>query len=278
MSPVYLRTDLQALPNAYGSKLVKGRSIVPVTKAQKEAVLKANEGILKPDQIISVEEVVDNYLVDQPDAIFQIADKLGLEFDQDADGLPDPATQDAVKAHLVEMAAAYAKNQHRDMVVYPPRASESGSGSDSEDSKLALTPADEVTVGYGATPRSYETIRGYKFQGNEPALEIEAAASVTAGGGGEALGVKISGAKPSRIEILPYYLDGVYKRPFYKGQQGKTPAGYHPFVYFDNGTNSAWGDIENYQPTAFVSGGGSTELRKMANVKRRLLEIAASKR
>jgi hypothetical protein len=271
ISPVNIENEVQALPGAFGTKLIKGTSVVPTTIAQKQAILAANPA-LKNTALPSVEEVVDEYLIQYPQTVIQVADRMGLDYEFDADGGLKAETIDAVKNHLIKSSLPYAKTTQQRGFAYPQGKGGSGGAGDVNPEDL-IGPGETLKIPYGANNVNYTSESKYAFNGSEPKLDLGQSNKITEAGTGTAIQGDLVGAQLNSIHILPYWNDNGIKRPLQDGDSKNTKAGYHPFIYFKTAARGVWGDIEAYRPQQLISG-SAKEWATMAKVQQSMLQQA----
>lgn len=273
ISPVNIKNEVQALPGAFGTKLIKGTSVVPTTIAQKQAILAANPE-LRNTALPSVEEVVDEYLIQYPQTVIQVADRMGLDYEFDEDGGLKAETIDAVKNHLIKSSLPYAKTTQQRAFAYPPGRGGSGSGTSELKPEDLLNPPEDLQVNLGGKQTNYKTEASFKFQSSEATRKIPQSDKVTEAGSTGKIPGDVLNAQIDGIYVLPYWNDNGTKRPLYEGDSAHSKVGYHPFVFFTSAARKVWADIENYPPANLIVG-TQTKLETAKLAKEYALERAA---
>jgi len=274
LKPVYVGEGVQVPENVYGVKLIRNTAVVPFTKQDRDNILTKNPE-LKGKSIMSIEDLVETYMRDNYRALEQIADRSGIDYQTDSDGVPEQETLDEIKRVLMSSLRPYSTVKQTTMTAFPP-GSRNNNNTDSEltDDDLGISKKEETeqaTVGNTAAIYRYKASRSFS-PSEVKSLRLGNRSGVTQWGTLNNPATDDEYNLSSAV-ILPYTVDaGGYKRPVPDGSTA-TVAGYHPFLYFNSPQNKVYVDIESITP-ATIATGGEKEIKGYRVLKDRLLELA----
>lgn len=280
MKPIFVKNSVEAPSGAYGVRLIKNTSVIPFTRDDLKAILTKNPE-LKDLSPMSIEDMVDNYMTDNFRALEQIADRSGVEYVVDKDGVPEQETIDGIKQVLMNQLKPFASVKQTNMPAFPQRSSSTtggGSGPDGAftDNDLGIAIGiEEQTYQSGEKPFTYAAKATRPFSAQEvKSFRIGKSTVATQWGTLNSPAGEQDYDLESAV-VLPYALaSDNTKRPLFKGSTAAV-AGYHPFLRFGNATNKVLVDIEKVRP-GNITNGSAVEIKKFDALTTRLKELAAS--
>lgn len=267
-----LASQVRSLPNAFDSKELLKSKVRPFRRIDAELAYKNNKNLFPEGQPISIEDVVENFLLGTPGAIEQISVRKKLGLVPQTDGSYTAQDMLKVKESLMNDMKMFVSPKMSEQIIRPPSA---GQGTPSpfqsvyEPSKTKET---AMLVGVVAKvndeKRTVTNLTNYSFvnfgiDGTVTNLNFGPNVVDEAGntGSGSERNVNISA-----VRLMPYKQVGNAKRPLHSADNQSKLKGVYPFVELSVSGKTYYVPWDSGIVTVNMLGGGKFDVTSIRNV------------